>query len=226
MAIALDAATSSSSTASSTLTFSHTVAGSDRVLMVGVSWQTGAVNNATVTGVTYNGVAMTLVDEQAPPDPFNQTLGASLWRLVAPATGTHNVVITISNTSDVILGGATSWTGVDQTTPLGTSAKATAQSGTTATVNVSSATGEVVVDVVIGLDPISVGAGQTSRYATTGIGLTGAGSSEPGAGTVTMSWTVANYAWRIVAVPLKPVAAAAGNPWYWTRNQNALVGTN
>ncbi len=59
--VTFDAASSGSVFAGTTITFSHTCSGSDRVLNVGAS------NNnpgTAVTGVTYNGVALTKDGEQ------------------------------------------------------------------------------------------------------------------------------------------------------------------
>src|SRR5437773_247767 len=95
------------------LTWSHTVgAGTNRILIVGVSIVDGG---ATVTGVTYSGQALTLIG--------GQTAGAStdrieMWRLLAPPVGTASIVVTLSAAKRIV-GGAVSYTGVDQTTPLG-----------------------------------------------------------------------------------------------------------
>lgn len=211
MAIALDAASSTSAMSANPVIFSHTVSGADRFLIVGASWANGS--SVTVTGVTYDSVAMTLIDEESNLDSFGSPLGASLWGLIGPNTGTHDVSITFDSGGPApALCGASSWTGVHQTTPLGTAAKATGD-GTTPTVNVTSAANEVVVDVMVGyLSSGTPGTGQTADWNLDSLSVTGAGSHEAGAGTVTMSWTIGGGFtdnWRIVAVPLKPAAAAA-----------------
>ena len=73
-------------------TFSYTVgSGSNRVLFVGVG-SYNATGGNKVSGVTYNGVAMTLVDTaEAQSNTF-----ISLWRLDNPASGANNVVVTFS----------------------------------------------------------------------------------------------------------------------------------
>lgn len=68
-------------------------------LIVGAVMNQGA-GSATVSGVTYNGVAMT----QSGNSPQNSpNFGASLWYLDAPATGSHNVVVTMSAATEVII---------------------------------------------------------------------------------------------------------------------------
>lgn len=101
----------------SSLTFAHAVAaGSNRILLVFV----GKEGTATVTGVTYNGVAMTLIDPPGTIDE-NTLTGLEVYRLVAPATGTNNVVVTMSTNIgglDRVTAVAASFTGVDQTNPI------------------------------------------------------------------------------------------------------------
>lgn len=114
MAIAFNAAADGSNNGggSSSHTFAYTCSsGSNRLLVVLVLGDT-SVND--VTGVTYNGVSMTLAAPPglAPGGPDNRWL--YLFWLVAPATGTNNVVISASSTH-YILGGAADYTGVSQT---------------------------------------------------------------------------------------------------------------
>jgi hypothetical protein len=112
------------------------------------------------------------------------------------------------------------YSGVDQTTPVGTAV--TAQSAgvgtTTATVNASSAASELVVDGMITRQgqTITAGANQTDRGNVTDSANWVAGiSEEAGAGTVTMSWTLgSDNLWAIVAVPLKPAAAPTSSPMF------------
>jgi hypothetical protein len=58
MAIAVDATSQDHSATATSLTFSHTCSGSNRILFVGI---VGDITTDTVTGVTYAGVSMTLV---------------------------------------------------------------------------------------------------------------------------------------------------------------------
>lgn len=211
-AITVDNATSTTSSGAS-VSFSHTVgAGSNRILIVGMSIDQNTTVNA-ISGVSYGGTALTRIGDTA---GTTNTVRISLWRLINPASGSANVVVSSNVTNKDIVVGAISYFGVNQTTPLGSFASAIAGSGSP-TVNVSSATNDLVIDVVavggalLG-NSISVGAGQTQRYnvSTAGIlggGIIGAGSGEAGAATTTMSWAqngLLNGPWAIGAVPLKP----------------------
>lgn len=111
MAIATDASSLTSSGGySNSLTISHTVAGADRLLLVGVHCRSAT---ADVTGVTWNGSAMTLQGT----NENSGVVGMQWYSLVAPATGTHDVVVSLGSYklfSVVVY----SLTGVDQTTPI------------------------------------------------------------------------------------------------------------
>ena len=124
------------------------------------------------------------------------------------------------------------FTGVDQGVPLGAFAGANGNSGT-ASVNVSSASGELVFDTVDHYNSLTVGANQTQRWKTGSASTYSGGSTEPGAATVTMSWTAGSNTWAIGAVPIKPaalpcppVATAATDilPYSFSANWNASPG--
>lgn len=195
-------------------TWSHTVGtGADRILVVCVQFRN--VSSETITGVTYAGVAMTKTDGSS----TNMTVANSdnirseIWTLANPNAGANNIVVTFSAAVRGV-GEASSWTGVDQTTPLGTYASATGSS-TTPSVAVSSASGDVVVDSMGAKSLLvlsSVTAGQTLLISKI-MGLQ-AGGTQQAAGTgsnVTMSWTLsASSPWAIGGVTLKAASATGG----------------
>lgn len=83
--------------------YSHTVSGSDTLLIVFASLQ----GSVTITGITYNSVAMT---DEANTDAYR----ASGWSLIAPADGANTVALSYSGT-DVGEGASWSWNGANQT---------------------------------------------------------------------------------------------------------------
>lgn len=90
---------------SGTLTVSYTVgSGSNRLLIVVI---TGGSSTDNITGVTYGGVAMTLVAKKAPGARW-----VYVYYLLNPASGANNVVITAS--SDYIIAVAASYSGAQQ----------------------------------------------------------------------------------------------------------------
>lgn len=208
MAIAKDATSVGAAVSASSVTVSHTVSGSNRLLIV---FANGEIFGETFTGVTYNGVAMTEIRQAAVATFWRH----SAWYLIAPATGTANIVATLSGTVDRPALQAISLTGVDQTTPIGTYGEQITASGTAKTVNVSSASGELVIDCLFttgaagwGLTP---GSGQTAEISEhEHSSMASRISSEAGASTVTMSWTAGtSTAAGLIAIPVKPAGAAA-----------------
>lgn len=114
MAVVFDAkSTGSSDPESSTLTWSHTCTGDNRLLVVTV----GESRNVTVTGVTYNGVALTKAKELDGGGGGNDY--ASIWYLIAPDTGTNDIVVTYSGSITVPRAGGASFTNALQTAVLG-----------------------------------------------------------------------------------------------------------
>lgn len=106
MAIAFDSKTASTTSASATLSFSHTCSGTDRILFV-ISTANGSA--FTTTGVTYNGVSMTKAHElRITTGPIQY-----MWYLLNPASGSNTV--TITNSGSVTAGSAISFNGVSQT---------------------------------------------------------------------------------------------------------------
>ncbi len=187
---------------STSVSLSLTMSGSDRILVCNVS-----VYNplGTITGVTYDSVAMSEVSG-SPLPLLLSSYSTSVWYLVAPNTGTHNAVAT-TNTTTIIDMICAQYTGVDQSTPLGTWAEASGSGSSpqTATVNISSASGEVVVDVVRSdAAGATAGSGQTERNNQIAMGI----SDEAGASTTTMSWDLTRaqpIEWVIGGISLKPV---------------------
>lgn len=122
MAVAFDAASTGYNSGASSLTISHTVgSGSDRALVVAASCINGTDFLASATA-TYGGVSM-----GSPVVTKSAGAGSNyvyVWVLAAPASGTANVVITPSG-SAYLKAVVSSYTGVDQTTPVSSSAKYT-----------------------------------------------------------------------------------------------------
>lgn len=104
--IAFDAAAVGSSGGTTALTFSHTCSGADRILFVEV---VPSFNTDIVTGVTYNGVAMTRLGTGATGANYRNYI----YALIAPATGANNVVVSLSSSKEIRASSA-SYTGVNQ----------------------------------------------------------------------------------------------------------------
>lgn len=107
MAIAFDSSAKNSGITSAS--FSHTCTGANLVLFVAARTQS---NLGSITGVTYNGVALTLINTSTSAGDNNQV---SLWYLMAPATGTNTVIVSASAGVSATDGVSSSYTGVNQT---------------------------------------------------------------------------------------------------------------
>ncbi|WP_345531602.1 DUF4347 domain-containing protein, partial [Viridibacterium curvum] len=229
LAIVQDAVSSAatSTLGSTSLSFAHTVgSGSNGILIVEVSLR----YNAGASSVTYGGVALTKLSS------VTDALGvvtAELWYLKSPTAGTANVVVTLPTTHEFVAG-ASSFFNVNQTTTFGTVATADGSSGT-ASLAVSSATGELVIDVVASRQNTTstVGAGQTQlwslRNGTASADAWGGSSTEAGAASVTMSWTITSSEWAATGVSLKaapnvaPVLTTTGTTLSYTENAAATA---
>src|SRR5438132_6805144 len=136
-AIVVDSTTSASALTANTLTWSHTVGAAPKlVLVVGVTNRDG---HKTVTGVTYGGTPLTRIGFRNGHGNANRV---EIWSLTAPSPGTANVVVSLSGSVDLV-GGAISFSGVNQTTPFGTFVSAQGTSASPS-VTASSAAGQVV----------------------------------------------------------------------------------
>jgi len=108
MAIARNANSNATGvTSGTTLTWSHTCSGSDRILIATFFSE----NSKTISGVTYNGISMTQANTNTP------VAGIRVYNyyLVAPATGANNIVATFASGSGLVYGIAESYTGAKQT---------------------------------------------------------------------------------------------------------------
>jgi len=190
-----------------TLTFNHTTsATANRALLVGISMNIANAPTTGVVGVTYNGTPLNFVGAQ---NDASNTRRVEQWYLLNPASGTNlpivvSVDIPVSATVGVVAG-ATVFTDVDQTVPLGAfAASAGESSGCIAStsagasqcnsqVNVTSVVNGMVFDTLaVGLGTVNVNSPQVSQWNITSGGansnaaqdLVGVASSRTGAPSV------------------------------------------
>ncbi len=211
--VTVDNTSSGSTDGGSSITVSHATSGSNRLMLVGVSFNNDILE--TVTGVTYNGAALTLEGTETNSDDAR----VEIWSLVAPDTGTHNVVITFSAAlNQEAVAGVMTFTGVDQSTPLGSFYSAQDDDTATASLNITSTEGEFVYGVIAAeYDALTAGSGMDEQWnmSVDGTSTNGAGgTTNCGAETVTMSWNLVaeaspNNHWSIGGVSIKPTATVS-----------------
>jgi len=216
-AFGVDASDSGTVTAGATgITIpNYTVAGTDRLMLVGVSIMNAAEDEPTdppgeaVSSIKWNGTDLTIVGSRINSDDSR----IEIWKLVAPATGTGNVVITFNRAiTQEAVAGVVTFTGVDQADPLGNFASSEGDDTTVATLNIPSASGETVFGVICSeYEPLTANSGQTEHWneffnSTGAAGGTAAATSS----TVAMSWSLSpgtSNHWAIGGVSIKPVGS-------------------
>jgi len=137
-AIAYDNSTSSTGTTS--LSWSHNViGGSDRIVLVGISWRNSGPSEADVSAVSYNGTSIIsnlAIKRTRFGDPPGSKSSA-IYYMVNPPTGNSTVLVSFDTGIYRCVGGAISLTGVDQTSPIDATNSAVADSGSPASVTVT-----------------------------------------------------------------------------------------
>jgi len=153
MAIALDAVGPGATAATAPWTenpyleWTHVVgSGADRLIIVCVGWDAGGGPPA-ISSVIYDyggaNTAMTLWWADA---AYLTYYRQAAYYLVAPASGTKTIRVTLAGTPDAISGASVSYTGVDQTTPVDTPVTLATGINTSFSTNaVTSAAGDLVV---------------------------------------------------------------------------------
>jgi uncharacterized repeat protein (TIGR01451 family) len=229
--VAVDKVSLGTVAGATSFSLAHTTGlGANRLMLVGVSInrETGSTDDR-VTSITYAAQPLTRVGVVT--DTGTTEARTEIWALVNPPVGTANVVVGFSRANaDGAVVGVTTFTGVSQATPYGAFA-ANRGSGTTLSLTVASAAGELVFDTATLRSQAlnAVGAGQTERWRTYFNSRVGAGgSTEPGAASVTMTWTgAASSDWSLAAVSIKPAPSLGGTPISTTvtaGNGNYLFG--
>lgn len=208
MAIAYDFSSTGNANPGTSVTVAHTCTGSDLLLLVGI-----LTNDTTdkVTGVTYNGVAMTrLAAYQAVTTNF---FGFTYY-LLAPATGANNIVASRSDSGLIGCMGA-SYTGVSQSGFPDSNA-----SGTDAAGNFSATTTVVAANCWLwanvrsnnNVSGITAGASTTIRQNVFGsAGVMADSNAIVGTGAQSLNFVVDNGGetyWHVVS--FAPAAAAGG----------------
>lgn len=220
MAIAFDAtSTSGEITSGSSLSWSHTCTGSNLILLVGVSIDSNPF--PTVSGITYNGVALTKIRSDSDNTNFIST---DLWYLIGPSAGAHTIAVTLSaNIGNSAVGTAVSLTGAKQ------SAQPDAHNGGIGSASPASISVTTVADGAWLVDCLQLnannaatpGGSQTQRQQVAEINAGGRaamstlGPVSPPAAT-TDSWTFTTTQWTLGVASIAP-AAAGPFPDSWHR---------
>lgn len=183
--VAYDTTTTAQGSGITSLTWSHTITGANVTLVATACWSPIAAFASTVNSIAYNSVNLTAAGTIRNASEYTE---AVTKYAIAPATGAHNVVITMDDTANIV-GMATSYTGAHQTTPV---SNVTTGVDLSAGVNVTVPTNGLTQDFACTIDTtLSVASGgQTFRASNTlggGTEVMGATSTRSTTGSFTWS---------------------------------------
>jgi len=190
---------------------SPSVSGSDTLGVVAI--QSGGGSSFDVSGITWGGVPMTLVDD------YKQTSQRwfSMWEITSPASGVQ--AISVSGSYDQVAGTAAYYQGVSQSSPIdhhATADQTSSLGSITASVSVSDTNDWLVFGVGQGIGysataaiPGTVrengsGTGYNTAYVDSDGPIGGAGSQ-----TIQISWASFQTTWGVVAA-LTPSSGGGG----------------
>ena len=218
MAITFDATSNSDgiTPSSNQVSFTHTIgAGSNTMLVVA-----GLARDGTVTGVTYNSIALTKeIDRNSA-----NALYSSLWTLAAPSAGSNSVVVTFNTNPTYGCAIACSFFGVAQSSYVDdtdatetTGADPSSLPALTTTTDGCAvidalATNETVADATMNAETNRVERAKfLAELQTREVAASTIVTKSP-AGSVTMGWNLsANGNSSYVGLAIKPAAEAGGS---------------
>jgi uncharacterized repeat protein (TIGR01451 family) len=196
-----------------TTTLAHTTtAATNRILLVSLHMNRNVAPATVATSVTYGGQPLTFLTAR---NDASNMIRVEVWYLLAPPSGTNNVVLTVgglgpADHADAVVS-ATTFSNVDQVAPTFASNSGT---GDPATVAIASATNDVIVDFIGARENVNLTPDfQTQGFNTsTGNNPSDLRASSSGRAaatpTTTMSWNVSHSRpWSLVAVRLRSVSA-------------------
>ena len=201
-AVTVQSATKISSASATTVTIPLFNPGgaSNRVLVVGLSFGSGAPTGVTVT---YGGISLALATGTF---VTNGNAHTEIWYLASPSMTPANIVATWTGARPVVMG-AVAFNGADQTTPV-TNGTINSAASTAVSVTIPSAPGDMTIDTVTSLSATGLflsAPTKTQQWIdTTRTGARAGGSTAAGAATVTHAWTAGSaLAWTASGVNIK-----------------------
>lgn len=191
--------------------------GNGGVTSLSSSFDAGAANYLRIYIIAEGGVTVSSVSFGAQTPTLISSSGnldiAGVYQLVSPAAGSQTITVNFSGSSSRCAFYVVSRSGVNTSTPSGTAATATNNSGT-ATVSVSSAIGELVEGIVhVAEASVTSDGAQTERENQANwqsVFRSFSGVEKAGGTSVSLTWTPASATdWYIVAIPILPSAVSA-----------------
>jgi RHS repeat-associated protein len=210
--IALDATSTSITNAYNgtiTKTWSHTTSsGDNRLLVLSADLWQDTPGTGTVTSASYNGVAMTKATNIR-----KDGMESEIWYVVNPASGAHTLSVTVTGATDSIKLSASTFTGVDQTTPYVASNTATGESGNPSVSRTTTVANSLLVATLSRYSTTAATTNKTSLYNNATGETVGASSYQVTATTGSYSDTYTGSSatdWSMVASEFRPATAGGG----------------
>lgn len=210
MAIAFDTAGYGEVNPGTSVTFALTLGSSANALVL-FSTDPGFGGASDISGITYNGAAMTKITAMS----WNNTQMAyeTCWYKLAPSTGSsYNVVVTLAHAGGYNTSMAASYSGVQQSGIPDASATNNAASGTTFALTVSSSANNcwhVGASFTNQASAISAGSGTTARTNSAGTGYRGmlcdSNAAKTPAGSYTLNSSGPEGYWGGMILTLPPL---------------------
>lgn len=216
MAITLDTHASSITTGFSagpnTKTWSHTVSGSQTLLVVCAAIWQDVGGTGTITSLSYGGLALTKVDQRV-----STAMSGEMWYLASPPNGNAIVSVTVTGAIDAIKFDSISFNGV-AASPLDTTNFATGASGDPSGSITTGVANAVVVSVLHRFTTTNATPNTSTnilneKAASTLISTDYLLVASPGATTIGYTGASAND-WVIIMGSFKPFVQAA-QPTSW-----------
>lgn len=233
MAVAFDAvgpsAAGASSTASTTLSWTHTNVGSGVALFVAIAVGQSPDGGFSVTAKLDPAGANTTIPSLGAIVHSNASTSGfvALFGLPNVSTGAHTITATVAGgTPNCISGGSISYTGADTTTAFSAQQSATG-AATPATLTFTGSTSGNMVSgaVAVGQPTTDITSG-TERWDVDVNSDSAAGNSAGGTiaagGSVSLTWTVTDW-WAVAAVEVLVAGAAGPEPYVIVQSAQAFT---
>jgi hypothetical protein len=217
MAVAVDAVSFDDTTFVLSGSWAHTIAGADRILIVGIFLRHNTT--PTVASVSWSlggGEALTKLRH----DDAGVRARTEIWYKVAPTAGAGTISVTFTGTYEDGYAGAISFTGVDQANPFDDADGAgnTGSAATSASADITTSSAGSWPFAVLGKQfatgDVTIGGGHTQLWNQDMVNADGrsAGArtgAAVSASTTTFSWTwTTNANWAISIAAVKATGAA------------------
>lgn len=191
--------------------------GTNRVLVVGISYRAHANPTSAVSTMTYGSQSMSSANVRATGPTFGPDRTSELLYLVNPdSSAPHDVTINFSPNADEVVAEAVAYKDVSQTAPPYSNATTNNGTGGDPSITITSASNELAIGVLAfypASNTVTTVSPDVERWNNTnGVNIGGAGADTAGAASATINWTQSNPSdWASSAISLKPAGGTGAD---------------